>query len=112
MKRREVLAFVADETIQFRIPLMPFQKYAIKTRLMGWDANFFYVEQTFLRGKQICALLLVRGRAIRTDHAPVAPRELFGWVESGEIPDVKVNDVIHTWNKSTKMHWEKTVIRE
>jgi len=112
MKKRKVLAFVADETIQFRKPLMPFQRYFIRTRLMGWDANFFYVEQTFYREKEVCALLLVRGRAISTDHAPVAPREMFGWVEPGDITGEKVNDVIRTWNQSTKMHWERTVISD
>lgn len=109
MKRRKVLAFVADETMQFRKPLMPFQKYTIKTRLMGWDGNFFYIEQTFSRKDHICALLLVRGRAITTDHTPVAPRELFGWVEQSDVPEEKVNEVIRTWNESTKMHWDKAV---
>lgn len=112
MKRRKVLAFVADETIQFRKPLMPFTKYAIRTRLMGWDEKYFYVEQTFFRDSDIYALLLVRGRPVRADRQPITPCELFGWVESTQIPEEKMNDVIRTWNKSTKMHWEEAVIRD
>lgn len=109
MKKRKVLAFVADETIQFRKPLMPFQKYAVKTRLMGWDAKYFYVEQTFFRDGDIHALLLVRGRPVRADRGSITPRELFGWVEKTEIPEERMNDVIRTWNESTKMHWERAV---
>ena len=48
-------------TIQFKRPLRPFQRFELVTRILGWDAKWFYVEQVFTSEGKIVASALVRG---------------------------------------------------
>jgi len=59
--RRKWRPVVGSATIGFRRPLLPFQTYQLKTRILGWDAKWFYVEQRFERRGNLVAVGMVRG---------------------------------------------------
>lgn len=54
-------------TIRYRIPLMPFQKFNLETRVVWWDDKWFYMEQKFIiadGGKKdgaVAAIAFVKG---------------------------------------------------
>lgn len=102
MKRKKLYPVIAGETAQFRKPLMPFQKYKIRTRLRGWDEHFFYIEHAFISKKGIHALVLIRTMIIGKSR--LSPLEILNFVEQ-DVPPIKMDEVLEFWNKSSADHW-------
>lgn len=76
--RRRWRPVVGAARIRFRRSLDPFERYALETRLLGWDAKWLYLGQRFLRADgdlaaeaQVRAVFLGGG-------GPVAPAEILG----------------------------------
>jgi acyl-CoA thioesterase FadM len=78
MRRRGWYPVVTAETIQFRRSLLPFQAFAIETRLLGFDDKSFVVEQRFLRAgdPKPVAQALVRGQFLSRGGGSVPVTEL------------------------------------
>lgn len=52
--------------IRYRLPLNPFQKFRLETRILGWDEKWFYIEQRFILAEgdkkdAVAAIALVKG---------------------------------------------------
>lgn len=89
---------VASAFIRYFRPLNPFQKYWLRTRVVGWDEKWFFVEQRFERGGELIALGFVKGlfrgrrgnvpiadvlKAVGlTDPAPDLPAAVKSWQEA------------------------------
>ncbi len=52
---------VGQVTIRYRKSLKLFQPFEIHTRITGWDEKWFYIEQTFRRGRRELASASVQG---------------------------------------------------
>jgi acyl-CoA thioesterase FadM len=104
MRKRGIYAVIAGETAQFRKPLMPFQKYKIVSRTLGWDERFFYVEHTFTSSGHIHAVLLVKVIVVGPGRQKVSPAEILSYVDN-RVEETKVNTVIENWNSSSSDHW-------
>lgn len=52
---------VSAATIRFRKPLDAFQSYQLRTRIVGWDAQGFYLEQSFEREGRVHAIGVIKG---------------------------------------------------
>lgn len=59
--KRGWLPVVAHTNLQFRFQLNPFQRYQLKTRLIGWDEKWVYLEQRFETDRGLAAVGLVKG---------------------------------------------------
>lgn len=71
MVKNKWMPVATFNTIRFRYPLMLFQKYKLKTRVIWWDDTTFYWEQVFER----------KGRVVATGHVCAT---LFD--KNGQIP--------------------------
>jgi acyl-CoA thioesterase FadM len=71
---------VAGQTIQYFKSLNPFDRFAIETRIVGWDERSFYVEQRFLRRGEVVAQAVVRARFL-TSGKDDGPRRTLGTAE-------------------------------
>ena len=49
MWRHRWQALVGAVTMRYRRSLDPFERYALHTRLLGWDGKWFFLEQRFLK---------------------------------------------------------------
>lgn len=58
--RRGWRPVAGDADGRFSISLRPFQRYTLHTRLLGWDAKWFFVEHRYRLGARVAALVLVR----------------------------------------------------
>ena len=88
---------VVAESIQFRRSLGPFQRFEIETRVLGWDAKAFVVEQRFFRGAEDIAVALVRARFLARGGGTVSPDDIVRLVGDVERP-VMTADVAR-WNE-------------
>lgn len=68
---------VASEAIKFRISLTPFAKFAIQTKLVGWDDRYFYISQRFVWKNQVAAAAFIKGRILSKKGGKVAPGDVF-----------------------------------
>jgi acyl-CoA thioesterase FadM len=51
---------VGAVNIRYKQSLMPFQKYRLHTKVIGWDEKWFYIEQRFERKNRTIAVGLVK----------------------------------------------------
>ena len=67
---------MADETISFRRSLMPWQRFTLETRIVGYDAKAVYVEQRAVVEGQIYARATTRGRFVKKTGGTVTVAEV------------------------------------
>jgi acyl-CoA thioesterase FadM len=69
---------VAGGSVRYRARIRPFQRFDLRTRLLGWDARFIYLEQAMWRGDTACNHALLRtgvterGKLVATDRVAEA----------------------------------------
>ena len=89
---------VAGSSVRYRARIRPFQRFELRTRLIGWDERFFYIEQAMWRGDTPCNHALLRtgvtekGRLVGTERvadamklspvSPDLPEWVAGWAEA------------------------------
>ncbi|HEX2190943.1 MAG TPA: thioesterase family protein [Longimicrobiaceae bacterium] len=61
LRRRRWNPVVGSLEVRYRRPLLPFQLYSIRTRLLCWDDRWFFLEQRFERRGEGVAIALVKG---------------------------------------------------
>jgi acyl-CoA thioesterase FadM len=69
---------LGSANIRYRLPLNPFQKYTLETKLCGWNDKWFYIEQKFViaAGKKqgaVAAYALVKGAFVDPHKGKAEP---------------------------------------
>ena len=79
---------VTAETIQFRRSLTLGQRFAIVTRVIGWDDRAILVEQRFERGGETIAQAYVRARFLRREggSVPTADVMALAGISDADMP--------------------------
>lgn len=81
MERRWV-PVVGAAAMRYRRSLDPFQRFELRTRLLGWDERAFYLGQAFDRAGEACATGCVRAVLLGREGR-VAPRQVVDLVAPG-----------------------------
>ena len=72
LKQQQWGLVVAGSTTRYRARVTTFQRYEMRTRFLGWDDKFFYLEQAMWRGETCCNHALLRtGVTAKGRLAPV-----------------------------------------
>lgn len=74
-RRHGAMPVVADAMAKFRRELTVGQKFEIRTRLMGWDERWGFVEHRFIRGGRVLGVVAARG-VFRARSGPLQPSTL------------------------------------
>ncbi|HEY0260198.1 MAG TPA: thioesterase family protein [Lacisediminihabitans sp.] len=56
---------IANETISFRRSLLPWQRFTVETRIIGYDAKAVFLQQRMTVGGEVYAEAFVRARFLR-----------------------------------------------
>ncbi len=75
MKAKGWYGTVAGSTVRYRRRITMFQRIQLRTRVIGWDARFIYIDQAFWRGEECCAHAVIR-TAITTGRGIVPTGEV------------------------------------
>lgn len=70
---------VAGNTTRYRRRVRVFDRITMKTRLLGWDDRFLYMEQSMWRGEEATSHMLLRSAIVQTAQGRagiVPPSEL------------------------------------
>lgn len=73
MIRRGWAPVVASAHVEYRRELRTFQKFRIRTRVLGWDEKWLYIEHRIERGEKLVSLALLKG-GLRDHNGMVPPR--------------------------------------
>ena len=60
-KKNKWFPVVLASEINFYKPILPFQKFRMETRFVGWDDKYVYFDQTYWVKNQLCAQSTVKG---------------------------------------------------
>lgn len=67
---------MAGVSVRYRKRITTFQKFEMRSRALGWDDRFFYLDQSMWQGDTCCNQALYRSAV--TDHSGiVAPSRVF-----------------------------------
>jgi len=66
---------VAGNTTRYRKRITMMQRFEMRTRCIGWDARFVYMEQSMWRDEECCNHILIRG-AITSKAGIVPPQKV------------------------------------
>lgn len=105
MKQWGLYPVMGGETAQFRKPLLPFRRFQIRSRTLGWDRRFFYVEHIFVSKEGVHAILLVKVIIVGEKKERVTPAEVIGFAHDAPVEEINVNEIIKNWNSSTDTQW-------
>ncbi|KAF7237205.1 Protein THEM6 [Varanus komodoensis] len=80
---------LAASCCRYRRPLRLPERFAVRSRLLGWDARAFVAEQRFVRARDgfVCAVLLARLHVEGASPAQAVARLCGRQVESPELPE-------------------------
>ncbi len=71
LKREKWGMTMAGASVRYRARIRLFQKIEMRSRLVGWDTRFFYLEQSMWRGATCCNQIVYR--AAITDKIGIVP---------------------------------------
>lgn len=88
---------VAGNTTRYRKRVKMFDRLQMRSRLIGWDTRFLYIEQSMWKGAECTSHILIRSALIGRGRAGIIPpvelARLVGMAEdSPALPDW-----VHAW---------------
>ena len=86
---------VAASTIRYKKSLTLWKRFTLRTRVLGWDDKWFYIEQTFQKGARPIASAVVRG-LFRGPHGNVLPADVLTALGQKIQPPV-LPEKLHHW---------------
>lgn len=94
---------VVNSTISYRKALLPWQKFTLETKVIGWDEVAYFIEQRFVRDGEIYARAIMRGRFLKRSWGTLTPQEVMegsgGW--PGERPQLP--EWVERWAKDCQL---------
>ena len=89
--------------IRYRLPLMPFQAYDPKTKLISWDEKWIYMEQRFVISKgqkagAVAAIALLKASLLDTKNKKTVPApELLKMIGHDDLAPPPMPDYVLQW---------------
>lgn len=89
---------VIAESLAFRKSLLPWQRYELETRIIGYDEKSVWIEQRFVVKGEIYARGYVRGRFLRRRGGVVPIDEVAALVEA-DASAMPVPEALRRWGE-------------
>jgi acyl-CoA thioesterase FadM len=108
MMREKSVPVLGSAKIRFRLPLMPFQEFDLKTRIIAWDEKWVYIEQKFVivsgqKKDAIAAIAILKGSFYsQSKNKTVPTAELLHLINHDE-PSPEMPDYLTKWIESEEM---------
>lgn len=99
-RERGWYSVVAAQTIRYRRSLKPWERFAIDTRVIGFDAKAMYVESRFVRRGELAAHAVAQVRFLRNGGGDVPPEEIRELV--AEAPVLTLPAWVVSWSEALR----------
>jgi acyl-CoA thioesterase FadM len=74
-RQHQAFPVIGDAIAKFRRDLRLFQSFEIRTRMIGWDHKWGFLEHRFVRAGRIIGVVAIRG-VFKSPQGPVDPQQL------------------------------------
>lgn len=81
LKQAGLYPVVVHESMRFRRSLQLFDRFTVRTTVLGWDEKHILMEQVFWRGDTEVASALVKARFLKTSGGSIATAELLSMAD-------------------------------
>ena len=109
LKSRNWYTVVASEAIRFRESLPLFERFELRTRLIGWDDRSFYVRQQFLVRGRVVAIGIVRVRFLKRSGGTLMAAEVASAIMPG-VASPRLPDYVAAWRAAESGYSRATSI--
>jgi len=72
-RQHKAIPIVGDAIAKFRRDLKVFQSFEIRSRLLGWDEKWGFIEHRFVRAGRVIGVVVIRG-VFKGPNGPIEPR--------------------------------------
>lgn len=91
---------VGGGVVRYRRSIQPFERFAIRSRVLGWDEKWFYIEHILERGDGSLAAIGTVRTLLRGDGRNVEPRELMELMSAGELQSPPLPEFVEQWRRA------------
>lgn len=95
VSKRRWYAVVGAQTIRYRRSLKPWERFELRSRLIGFDERALYVEHVFTVGGEVAATAIVQCRFLKKAGGHVTPDELRALMPG--VPEQRLPEWIVAW---------------
>lgn len=85
--------------IRYRRSLLAFEKFQVRSRVVCWDAKWFYFEHIIEKDGALCAVGHVRG-VLRGPDGNIPPARFLEVAGAGGIESPEMPEYIRLWNEA------------
>jgi acyl-CoA thioesterase FadM len=82
--------------VRYRRSVLPFERFDVRSRVVGWDEKWFYVEHIVERGGVFCAHAYVR-TVVRKRDGNATPGEVLALLGREDMPSPPLPEFVLTW---------------
>lgn len=86
---------VAGSAVRYRRRIRPFDRFTMRSRMIGWDERFVYVEQSMWRAETCCGQAVFRMAV--TDRSGIVPFPKVIEAHDGGVPPLRLPDWVRAW---------------
>lgn len=86
---------IAGNSVRYRRRIRVFERFAMLSRLTGWDARFFYMEQSIWKGTECANHMLLRAAVTSAEGIVPPDRVVAAMGHAQESPPLP--DWVHAW---------------
>ncbi len=83
--------------VRYRRSILPFERFDIRSRVIGWDDKWFYVEHIAEKNGQFCAVGHMR-TVIRGAGGTIPPRDVLAVLKLEETPSPQLPEFVREWS--------------
>jgi acyl-CoA thioesterase FadM len=94
--RRRWRPVMGGVTVRYRRSILPFQRFLVRSRVVGWDEKWFYIEHIAERNGQQCAIGIAR-TVIRTRERTATPDEVLELMGLSGTPSPALPEFVEAW---------------
>jgi acyl-CoA thioesterase FadM len=84
--------------MRYRRSLLPFQRFDVRTRVIGWDEKWYYMEHVVERHGLLCAVGVMR-LLIRGKDGNVPPNEVNTLTREGAVASPELPEFVRRWRE-------------
>jgi len=87
VRKEKMYGVVASEIIRFKRSINIFKRFEIVTRIVSWDANFFYIVHYFKTENELCALAGVKICFLHAKKGRIKTKEILDIIGITHTPN-------------------------
>ena len=98
MLRRGWRPVAGGAVLRFRRSVLPFERFDIRSKVIGWDEKWIYVEHIVEKGGEFCAIGHMR-TVIRSKEGTVPPSEVLAAMNLN-LPSPPLPEFVAKWREA------------